>query len=104
MRDRKKLVKELKLDAEAALKVYLAPDPDREGEAIAWHLSEVLTEDRDKVYRVTFNEITETAVKAAFTHPRKIDMDRVQSQQARRILDRIVGYKISPMLWKNVGS
>ena len=104
LRDRKKLVKELKLIAEKAQKNYLAPDPDREGEAIAWHLGEVLTEDREKICRVTFNEITKSAILEAFQKPRKIDMDRVESQQARRILDRIVGYKISPMLWKKVGS
>ncbi len=102
-RDRKQLVKELKKDSENVNRIYLAPDPDREGEAIAWHLAEVLG-DPEKIYRVTFNEITPSAVKAAFDNPRKIDMDKVQSQQARRILDRIVGYKISPMLWKKVGS
>ncbi len=104
LRERKKLIKELQADSVTAPKIYLCPDPDREGEAIAWHLSEVLTEDRDKVCRVTFNEITESAIKAAFQRPGKINMDKVASQQARRILDRIVGYKISPMLWKKVGS
>ncbi len=104
LRDRKKLVKELQQESGRARRIYLAPDPDREGEAIAWHLSEVLTKDQGKISRVTFNEITPSAVKAAFHSPRKIDMDKVYSQQARRILDRIVGYQISPVLWKNVGS
>jgi DNA topoisomerase I len=104
LRTRKKLVKELQFDADRAERIYLAPDPDREGEAIAWHLSEVLSEDKSKIYRVTFNEITQSAIKGAFHKPHKIDMHKVESQQARRILDRIVGYKMSPMLWKKVGS
>lgn len=82
--------------------VYLAADPDREGEAIAWHLAHYLGIEEDAVCRVVFNEITKDAVKEAFKHPRKIDMDLVHAQQARRILDRLVGYKISPLLWKKV--
>ncbi|MDP8217539.1 MAG: type I DNA topoisomerase [Candidatus Theseobacter exili] len=100
---RKKLVGELKQLAKNADAIYLAPDPDREGEAIAWHLASILNVDNEKIKRVTFNEITRTAVQKAFVKPGKIDMQKVNSQQARRILDRIVGYKISPFLWKKVG-
>jgi len=101
---RKKLVTTLKKELKDAEALYLAPDPDREGEAIAWHLMEALDFDKKKTFRVTFNEITASAVKEAFTHPGKLDHDKIDSQQARRILDRIVGYKISPLLWKKVGS
>ena len=96
------LIKELKKDAKSAKKVYLATDPDREGEAIAWHLSNMLDVDKDKITRVTFNEITKTAVQKAIKEPRDIDINLVNAQQARRVLDRIVGYKISPVLWKKV--
>ena len=96
------LIKELKKDAKNAKKVYLATDPDREGEAIAWHLSNILNLDEKKVTRVTFNEITKTAVQKAIKEPRDIDINLVDAQQARRVLDRIVGYKISPVLWKKV--
>ena len=96
------LIKELKKDAKNAKKVYLATDPDREGEAIAWHLSNILNVDEKKVTRVTFNEITKTAVQNAIKEPRNIDINLVDAQQARRVLDRIVGYKISPVLWKKV--
>ena len=96
------LIKELKKDAKTAKKVYLATDPDREGEAIAWHLSNMLDVDNDKITRVTFNEITKTAVQKAIKEPRDIDVNLVDAQQARRVLDRIVGYKISPVLWKKV--
>ena len=96
------LIKELKKDAKSAKKVYLATDPDREGEAIAWHLSYILDVDKDKITRVTFNEITKTAVQKAIKEPRDIDVNLVDAQQARRVLDRIVGYKISPILWKKV--
>ena len=96
------LIKSLKKDAKTAKKVYLATDPDREGEAIAWHLSNILEVDQDKVTRVTFNEITKTAVQKAIKEPRDIDINLVDAQQARRVLDRIVGYKISPVLWKKV--
>ena len=96
------LIKELKKDAKNAKKVYLAPAPDREGEAIAWHLSNILNVDEKKITRVTFNEITKTAVQKAIKEPRDIDINLVDAQQARRVLDRIVGYKISPVLWKKV--
>ena len=96
------LIKELKKDAKSAKKVYLATDPDREGEAIAWHLSNILDVDKEKITRVTFNEITKTAVQKAIKEPRDIDINLVDAQQARRVLDRIVGYKMSPVLWKKV--
>lgn len=95
------VIKELRKDAKNAKNVYLASDPDREGEAIAWHVSNILNLDNDK-HRVTFNEITKDAVKDAFKEPRDIDMDLVDAQQARRVLDRLVGYSISPILWKKV--
>ena len=96
------LISGLKKEAKNADKIFFATDPDREGEAISWHLAMILGDDAKKAKRVTFNEITKSAVKEAIKHPRAIDMDLVDSQQARRILDRIVGYKISPLLWKNV--
>ena len=96
------LIKTLKKEAKNAKYVYLATDPDREGEAIAWHLANILGIDENKMCRVTFNEITKDAVKKAIQNPRKIDMDLTDAQQARRVLDRIVGYKISPVLWKKV--
>jgi DNA topoisomerase I, bacterial len=96
------LIKDLKKEAKNAKKVYLASDPDREGEAIAWHLAYILDLDLNDENRVVFNEITKDAVKEAFNHPRKIDLDLVDAQQARRILDRLVGYSISPILWKKV--
>ncbi len=98
------VISQLKKEAKNANKILLATDPDREGEAISWHLAEALGIPLDRVCRVTFNEITKNAVKDAVKHPRKIDMDVVNSQQARRILDRIVGYQLSPFLWKNVKS
>ncbi|MFW8051853.1 type I DNA topoisomerase [Vagococcus fluvialis] len=96
------VIKELKKYAKKADKVYLAADPDREGEAIAWHLAHILDLDLEDNNRVVFNEITKDAVKAAFKEPRKINVDLVDAQQARRILDRLVGYSISPILWKKV--
>ena len=96
------LIKSLKKDAYQAKKVYLVTDPDREGEAIAWHLSKILEEDKNKITRVTFNEITKTAVQKAMKNASDIDINLVDAQQARRVLDRIVGYKISPLLWKKV--
>ena len=96
------LIKSLKKDAETAKTVYLATDPDREGEAIAWHLANILEVNSDKITRVTFNEITKNAVQKAIKEPRNIDINLVNAQQARRVLDRIVGYKISPVLWKKV--
>ncbi|MBR5869532.1 MAG: type I DNA topoisomerase [Clostridia bacterium] len=98
------LIKELKKEAKAANKVFLATDPDREGEAISWHLAAALELDPAKTKRVTFNEITKSAVTQGIKNPRSIDMSLVNSQQARRILDRIVGYKLSPFLWKSVKS
>jgi len=99
---RSKLVGELKQAAKTASAVYLATDPDREGEAIAWHLAEVTKSDDKPYRRVVFHEITEEAVKHAFRHPRSIDMQLVDAQQARRVLDRLVGYKISPLLWRKI--
>lgn len=102
IRGKGQILKELK-DARKKVKhVYLAADPDREGEAIAWHLAHSLDIDEKEPCRVVFNEITKDAIKDAFKHPRKINMDLVNAQQARRILDRLVGYKISPLLWKKV--
>ena len=96
------LIKEIKKEAKNANKIFLATDPDREGEAISWHLATILGIPVEKTMRVTFNEVTKNVVKAAIKNPRNIDMNLVDAQQARRILDRIVGYKISPLLWKNV--
>ncbi|MBO7302830.1 MAG: type I DNA topoisomerase, partial [Clostridia bacterium] len=98
------LIKDIRKEAKNANKVFLATDPDREGEAISWHLAQALGIPVEETLRVTFNEVTKTAVKAAIKEPRHIDMNLVDAQQARRILDRIVGYKISPFLWKNVRS
>jgi len=102
IRGKGELIAELKKEAKNADKVYLASDPDREGEAISWHLFQVLGLEKKGGGRISFNEITKPAVKNAIAHPRKIDMALVDSQQTRRILDRIVGYKLSPLLWKNV--
>src|SRR5699024_6500213 len=102
IRGKGEVLKELKKEAKKATKIYLAADPDREGEAIAWHLAHALNVDEQSECRVVFNEITKDAIKESFKHPRKIDHDLVDSQQARRILDRLVGYNISPLLWKKV--
>ena len=96
------LIASLKKEAKKAEKIYLATDPDREGEAISWHLTYALKLEGKKVYRITFNEITKNAVKESLKHPREIDMDLVDAQQARRVLDRMVGYRISPVLWAKV--
>ena len=96
------LIKSLKKEAKQAKKIYIATDPDREGEAIAWHLATILKDEKDKITRVTFNEITKSAVQKAIKEPRDIDINLVDAQQARRVLDRIVGYKMSPVLWKKV--
>ena len=96
------LIKQLKKEAKLAKKVYLATDPDREGEAIAWHLAHILDIPEDSICRVTFNEITKETVKSSIRNPRTIDKNLTNAQQARRVLDRIVGYKISPILWKKV--
>ncbi len=102
LEDKQKVVKELKDLAKKSDKIYLAPDPDREGEAIAWHLSEILGKP-NKTFRIECNEITKDAIKNAINNPREINKDLVEAQQARRILDRLVGYKISPILWRKVG-
>jgi DNA topoisomerase-1 len=99
---KKKVLDELKKAAEKVDILYVATDPDREGEAIGWHLAEELDVARKNVYRITFNEITERAVKAAFNNPGKIDLKKVDAQQARRVLDRLVGYSLSPLLWEKV--
>src|SRR5262249_7763319 len=102
LEDRKPVLADLKKKAQSAGTVYLAPDPDREGEAIAWHLKEALELKDDRVRRVTFNEITKKAIQEAFENPGSIDLDRVAAQEARRFLDRVVGYKLSPLLSKKV--
>ena len=102
IRGKGNLIKELKKEAKAAKKIYLATDPDREGEAIAWHLAYILGIPEDSICRVTFNEITKETVQNSMKKPRSIDKNLVDAQQARRVLDRIVGYKISPLLWKKV--
>ncbi|MEW6003256.1 MAG: type I DNA topoisomerase, partial [Nitrospirota bacterium] len=102
---KEKIIKELKRASKEAEKIYLAPDPDREGEAIAWHIASEICNKKslnEKIYRITFNEITERAVREAIKNPGKIDMDKVEAQQARRILDRLVGYGLSPLLWRKV--
>lgn len=104
MPDKKELIKELQAAAANADKVFLATDPDREGEAISWHLANVLALNPNDANRVTFNEITDSGIKAGMANPRKLDMNLVDAQQARRVLDRIVGYNLSPFLWKKVKS
>jgi DNA topoisomerase-1 len=99
---KEKVLKDLKRAAKKADRIYLAPDPDREGEAIAWHIAEELNGDSDRILRVEFNEITERAVTEAIKNPRKIDTNLFDSQQARRVLDRLVGYNLSPLLWRKV--
>ncbi|NCC51421.1 MAG: type I DNA topoisomerase [Spartobacteria bacterium] len=104
IKGKQKVIKELQTAAKEVDSVYLAPDPDREGEAIAWHLMAELQKQipEDQFFRVTYNEITASAIREAFEHPGRLDMKRVNSQQARRVLDRIVGYKISPLLWRRI--
>ena len=102
IRGKKKVLDEIKKAGKTADRIYLAPDPDREGEAIAWHIAEELNGAKGKVQRVLFHEITERAVKQAIEHPVPLDLHKVDAQQARRILDRIVGYTISPLLWEKV--
>ncbi len=102
--DKRKVVTKLNALAKESDKIYLASDPDREGEAIAWHVKEVLKVPDDKIYRIEFNEITPKAVKYAVEHSRQIDMDKVKAQQTRQILDKLVGYKLSPVLWKQLGN
>ena len=101
--EKKKTLSDLKKAAKNADTIYLAPDPDREGEAICWHLYEVLRKTSKADFRrVQFNEITKKAILAAFENPQEIDLDRVDAQQARRVLDRLMGYKLSPLLWEKV--
>lgn len=102
MKEKTKVVKELKDAAEGVDTIYLAPDPDREGEAIAWHLENILAQKGRKIERIEFHEITKDGVTNAMKHSRSIDMDLVNAQQARRVLDRLVGYKISPLLWRKI--
>ena len=100
--EKKKIVAELKKQAKQAKKIWLASDEDREGEAISWHLCEVLGLDEQKTSRIVFHEITKPAILEAIEHPRHLDMNLVNAQQARRVLDRIVGFKLSPVLWRKV--
>ena len=104
IKTKEKVIKELKDNAKQCEYIYLAPDPDREGEAIAWHLVAALKRviPEDHFYRVTYNEITESAIRKAFDEPKRIDLNKVDSQQARRVLDRIVGYMVSPLLWRRI--
>ncbi len=102
VKGREDTIEQLRSDAKKSKKVYLATDPDREGEAISWHLKELLGLSDEKALRVTFNEITKNVVKSSIENPRAIDQDLVDAQQARRILDRIVGYKLSPLLWRKI--
>ena len=101
-KDKQEIVRKLRENAAAAGKVWLASDEDREGEAISWHLCEVLGLDRDETNRIVFHEITKPAILAAIKSPRRIDMNLVNAQQARRVLDRLVGFKLSPVLWRKV--
>src|SRR5690606_28104792 len=96
------VIKELRKEGKKAEKIFLATDPDREGEAISWHLAHILNIDTDEKVRVEFNEITKEAIKKAVKVPRKLDHNLIDAQQARRVLDRLVGYKISPLLWKKI--
>ena len=102
IRKKEKILKELKQAAQESDVVYVATDPDREGEAIAWHLSELLRRSNQNIKRILFNEITETAVRKAIENPLEVDQDKVQAQKARRVLDRLVGYKVSPILWNTL--
>src|SRR6202048_2123766 len=99
---RKKVIKELKDAAKDATDIYLATDPDREGEAIGWHIAQELGGKKRRIHRLMFNEITKKAIQEAFKHPKIIDQKMVDAQRARRVLDRLVGYKISPLLWDKV--
>lgn len=102
IRGKGKILREIRKAAEKAEKVYLAPDPDREGEAIAWHIAEEIKKKNQNIFRILFHEITKQSVKAALNHPLELDQNKFESQQARRILDRLVGYQISPLLWEKV--
>src|SRR4030043_886244 len=102
--EKRSVVKELKAEGKTAEEIFLATDPDREGEAIAWHLIEAAELEKNRVKRVVFHEITKPAIAEAFSQPRNIDQDLVNAQQARRILDRLVGYNLTPLLWEKVRS
>ena len=102
IRGKGKVLSAIRSAAKSAQNIYLATDLDREGEAIAWHICEAIKLKPNKAYRVTFNEITRNAIKDAFANPGRLDMQMVNAQQARRVLDRLVGYKLSPLLWKKV--
>src|SRR5690606_38196414 len=102
IRGRGKIIKELKDSVKKVKQVYLATDPDREGEAISWHLAQTLDLDPESTCRIEFNEITKKAIETAIKNPRPIDLNRVNAQQARRVLDRLFGYKLSPLLWSKV--
>jgi DNA topoisomerase-1 len=102
MKGKEDIIKDLKKAAKDSANIYLATDPDREGEAISWHLKELLGLSEEQTHRVTFNEITKNVVTQSIQHTRAIDYDLVDAQQARRILDRVVGYQLSPLLWKKV--
>jgi len=104
IKGKSKVIKELKASAKKAEAIYLAPDPDREGEAIAWHVAQVLGVDQERVHRILFNEITKKAITTAVQNPLEIDMSLVNAQQARRIMDRLLGYKVSPFLWRTLYS
>lgn len=102
IRGRGDILTRIRKEAKNASKIYLATDPDREGEAISWHLGQVLGMDLEKPCRIEFHEVTKSAIQQALKNPRKLDMNLVDAQQARRVLDRLVGYKISPLLWAKV--
>src|SRR5436189_2761486 len=102
LESRKKIIKELKDAAKDATDIYVATDPDREGEAIGWHLAQELGGKKRKIHRLLFNEITKKAILEAIKHPKHIDENMVDAQRARRVLDRLVGYKLSPLLWDKV--
>ena len=99
---KKKVLSQIKKEAKAAQKIYLATDPDREGEAIGWHIKEKLNQDEGKYLRVVFHEITPAAIKEAFNHPAQLDINKVNAQTGRRVLDRLVGYFLSPLLWRKI--
>src|SRR5437016_8489393 len=102
LKSKEKTLDELQRAAAKADALYIATDPDREGEAIGWHLAQTLKVNKKRIHRIMFNEITARAIKAAFEHPGKIDLRKVDAQQARRVLDRLVGYRLSPLLWEKV--
>ncbi|MFA5337701.1 MAG: DNA topoisomerase, partial [Candidatus Omnitrophota bacterium] len=102
MPGKEKIIKQLKKSAKGKEMIYIATDPDREGEAIGWHIQEKLAKEADKFCRITFHEITEEALKEAFANPSTLDLNKVNSQIARRVLDRVVGYNLSPLLWKKI--